>query len=98
MYVLVKNTIPRGLGINSVGHAVLSAYLKFKEHPDTVDWLENSFRKVTCLVSPEQFEEAKKTEDHVVITECDYYDKEVAIAFRPRVEWPESFKKLKLFG
>ena len=98
MYVLVKNMVPRGLGINSVGHAVLATYLKYKDHPEMKDWLENSFKKVTCLVSEAEFEEAKKTEDHVVITESDYHDKEVAIAFRPRIEWPEMFKKLKLFS
>jgi len=90
--------VPRGLAINSVGHASLLAYLKFKDHPDTIDWLENSFRKVTCLVSEEEFEEAKKTDGCVIITESDFYDQEIALSFRPRKEWPELFKKFKLFN
>ena len=97
MYILVKKSVPKGLGINSVGHAALMAYLKFQDHPDTKDWLKNSFRKVTCRVSDEEFEEAKKIKDVAIVTESDYNDEEVALAFRPRIEWPKMFEKLRLF-
>ena len=97
MYILVKKSVPKGFGINSVGHASLMAYLKFQEHPDTIEWLKNSFRKVTCRVSDEEFKEAKKAENFVVVTESDYNNEEVALAFRPRIEWPPMFEKLRLF-
>lgn len=97
MYILVKKSAPKGLGINSVAHAALMAYLAFPDHDDTKEWLAKSFRKVTCVVSDEQFEEAKKTVDHVVVTESDWENKEIALAFRPRIEWPELFSKFKLF-
>lgn len=97
MYILVKKSVPRGLGANGIGHAVLSAYLQFKDHPDTIEWLDKSFRKVTCLVNDAEFEIAKKTDDHVIITESDYNNEEIAIAFRPRTDWPDEFRKLKLF-
>ena len=97
MYILVKKSIPRGIGVNAVGHAVLGTYLKYKDHPDTIDWLENSYRKVTCLVSDEEFERAKETEDCVVFTENDYNNEEVALGFRPRKEWPKMFEFLRLY-
>ena len=101
MYILVKKSVPKGLGINAVGHAALAGYLKFKDHPDTRDWLDNSFRKVTCLVSDAEFELAKKVEDGLVFEENDWHNEdgncEVALVFRPRREWPKMFKYLKLF-
>lgn len=101
MYILVKESVPQGLGINAVGHASLAGYLEYKDHPDTIEWLDKSFRKVTCLVSDDEFERAKKTEDCLVITENDYENadgnNEVALVFRPRKEWPKMFSYLRLY-
>ncbi len=101
MYILVKESVPRGLGVNAVGHAALAGYLKFKDHPDTQEWLNNSFRKVTCLVSDAEFERAKKVEDCLVIDENDWHNEkgnnEVALVFRPRKEWHKMFNYLKLY-
>lgn len=100
MYILVKASAPRGLGVNAVGHAALAGYLKYKDHPETQEWLETSFRKVTCLVSDEEFEKAKKTDDTLIITESDWKNEgndEIALVFRPRKEWPEIFKEFKLY-
>ena len=35
--------------------------------------------------------------DHVVLTESALENREVAIVFRPREEWPEMFRFLKLY-
>jgi hypothetical protein len=97
MYILVKDSIPLGHQVNCVGHAVLACYLKFKDHPEVKEWLANSFRKVTCVVSEDEFEQAKKYDDWVCMTESDLDNKEVALAFRPRKEWPKRFQYYRLF-
>lgn len=99
MYVLVKETTPIGLAVNSVGHAVLACYRRFEQHPDTTEWINSTlFRKVTCTVSDREFEHAKQFEDYVVITEAALEGREVSIAFRPRRVWPTTFRFYKLFG
>ena len=44
-----------------------------------------------------EFENAKQVEDHVVLTESALGNREVAIVFKPRTEWPKMFKFLKLY-
>ena len=96
VYILIKDYVPTGHAVNSAAHASLAMFLKFQERPIVGEWL-GSFKKVSCSVTPEQFEEAKKHPDHVVITESNFDDDELAIAFCPRVEWPEFFRQLKLY-
>lgn len=99
MYVLVKDSVPVGLGANSIGHAVLACYLKFKDHPETVEWLASpSFKKVTCVVSDEEYERAKGYDDRVIMTEMALDGAEISMAFRPRRDWPKFFGSLKLYG
>lgn len=99
MYILVKGSVPVGLGVNAVGHTSLATYLKFKDDPVLQDWVTSKhFRKVTCVVSDKEFEKAKTYQDHVIMTENALGDVEVAIGFKPREHWPEFFKSLKLFG
>jgi hypothetical protein len=43
-------------------------------------------------VSDEEFASAKATEDHVVLVESALGGQEVALAFKPRAEWPKAFK------
>ena len=50
-----------------------------------------------CKVSDEQFEQARTVEDNVVLTESALSGQEVAIAFKPRAEWPPAFKSYRLF-
>ena len=61
-------------------------------------WAKESFRKVVCKVTPEEFEKSK-TYDlvHRVMTESGLGGMEVAIVFAPREEWPSFFKSLKLY-
>lgn len=48
-------------------------------------------------VSDEEFERAKEVEDHVVLTESALGGQEVALAFRPREEWPKAFNFYRIY-
>jgi peptidyl-tRNA hydrolase len=61
------------------------------------EWLNGKFYKVVCRVNNSEFENAKSVEDAIVLTESALDNKEVAIAFKPREEWPKMFKFLKLW-
>lgn len=65
-------------------------------------WAEKSFRKVVCSVTQEQFDEAKTYgivgEDFRIMTESSLDNAEVAIVFRPRVDWEPFFRSLPLLG
>jgi len=97
MYILVRRSVPIGFALVAVAHASLATYLKFRDHPDVAEWLAGPFRKVVCMVTDEEFEAAKRTEDAVIITEAALGGGEVAIAFRPRSVWPESFRFYRLY-
>lgn len=97
MYILVKEDVPMGFAMLSVAHASLAAYLKYKESDDVKEWLSGPFFKVVCKVNEKEFEKAKSFEDNLVITESALDGQEVAIAFKPRTEWPKPFKFYKLY-
>lgn len=98
MYILVREDIGLGHAINCVGHAAASAVLNWNEDDTFQKWKRHSFRKVTCKVSRQRFEEAKQYGDYILISEDVLNDTEVALAFKPRETWPEFFKKLKLYS
>jgi hypothetical protein len=97
MYILIKEAVPLGFQVLAAAHASLACYLKFRDSNEVAAWLSGPFYKVVCRVSGEEFERAKAYEDHVVLTESGLDGQEVAIAFKPRDEWPKAFKFLKLF-
>ena len=97
MYILVKNTIPLGIAINSVGHASLTCYKTFEATDDMQEWYKYHWKKVTCIVTEEEFEDAKKFDDRVIITESSMDNAEICMAFKPREEFPERFKYYKLY-
>ena len=96
MYILVKDSVPIGYALVAVAHASLAAYLKFRDTPEIQEWLSGPFYKTVCKVNDREFEKAKECSDHVVTTESALDDREIAIAFRPRDDWPKSFKFFKL--
>lgn len=99
MYILVRDDIPLGFAMVSVAHASLAGYLKFKGTPEVELWTNpGPFYKVVCKANPREFENAKLVEDHVVLTESALGHREVAIAFKPREEWPKMFRFLRLYG
>ena len=97
MYILVRETIPVGNAILAAAHASLAAYLRFQEDASVKEWISGPFAKVICKVTDEEFEAAKGTENHVVLTESALERLEVAIAFKPRREWPKAFKFYRLY-
>ena len=98
MYLLVREVIPMGFAINSVGHASLACYLKYKDDPLMIEWLATSFAKVTCSVTEEQFSDALLCGlDNVLITESALQGQPVVLAFCPRASYPPEFKSFKLF-
>jgi peptidyl-tRNA hydrolase len=97
MYILVKEHIPVGFALVAVAHASLAAYLRFQETPEVATWLAGPFLKTVCKVSDQEFEAAKAVPDAVVITESALGGQEVALAFKPREEWPKAFKFYQLY-
>jgi hypothetical protein len=97
MYILIRDDVPLGFSVLAAAHASLAAYLKFKDTPEVAAWLSGPFYKAVCRANETEFENAKSCPEHVVITESALDNREVAIAFKPREEYPKSFKFLKLF-
>ena len=97
MYILIKEDVPEGFAMLGAAHASLAAYLKFSEEPEVKEWISGPFYKVICKVNDSEFEKAKELEKHVILTESKLDDKEIAIAFMPREEWPKSFKFFRLW-
>lgn len=92
MYILIKKSLPSHK-IVAAAHASLMCYLKFQNESGVQDWAKNSFRKVICEVSDKEFEAAKIIFDHyVIVTEQGLKGMEVALAFKPRIDWPSEFK------
>ncbi|MFO7609460.1 MAG: hypothetical protein R6X35_09735 [Candidatus Krumholzibacteriia bacterium] len=97
MYILIKDDVPPGFAVLAAAHASLAAYLKFRESAEVAEWLSGPFAKAVCQVTAREFEQAKGYEDHVILTESALGDKEVALAFKPRQEWPKAFKFYRLY-
>ena len=97
MYILVKESMPLGFAMVASAHASLAGYLEFKDTPEVATWLAGPFRKTVCRVSDKEFENSKLVPDHVLLTESALAGQEVAIAFKPREEWPTSFKFFRLY-
>ena len=97
-YILIDETVPVGHAVNCAAHAALGMYLEHGGDPVVQEWAFNSFRKVSCKVTREQFERAKQYSGHTLITESALGYKECALGFAPRYEWPEFFKGLKLYS
>ncbi len=97
MYILIKRDVAPGFAVLASAHASLATYLKFKVAPEVGEWLSGPFYKTVCSVTDDEFEKAKELCDHVVITESSLDNSEVAIGFRPRENWPKSFKFFRLY-
>ncbi len=97
MYILIKESVPLGFALVAAAHASLAAYLKFQDTPEVREWVAGPFSKALCKVTDEEFERAKAWPDHVIITESALEGVEVALAFKPREEWPRAFKFFRLY-
>ena len=81
----------------AAAHASLACYLKFKDTPEVAQWLSGPFYKTICTVNDKEFEKAKTFDDRVVLTESALDNQEVALAFKPREEWPKTFRFYRLY-
>lgn len=99
MYILMVDDIPSGLAVNAVAHASLACYLKFQDDPLMKEWLEHSFKKVTCKISRRSLARAMETlpDSHVKITESALDGELVGAAFCPQDLWPDHFRTLPLY-
>ncbi|MGB3468028.1 MAG: hypothetical protein WBA74_22270 [Cyclobacteriaceae bacterium] len=97
MYILIKDDVPEGFAILAAAHASLAAYLAFQDEEEVKTWLSGKFYKVICRINQKEFDKAKTFEDRVVLTESALNNSEVAIAFKPREDWPKPFKFYKLW-
>ena len=97
MYILIRESVPTGFAVLASAHASLAAYLKFADTSEVKEWLSGPFYKAVCRVTDEEFATAKETPDHVVLTESALDGQEVALAFKPRAEYPKAFRFFKLF-
>lgn len=97
MYILLKDSLPEGFAVLAASHASLAAYKKFENDPDMQEWVSGTFYKVICKVNDKEFEKAKSFEDRVILTESSLDHQEVAIAFKPRKEWPKAFRFYRLY-
>jgi peptidyl-tRNA hydrolase len=97
MYILIKEDVPPGFVVLAAAHASLACYLKYKDASEVAEWLSGPFYKVVCRVNDKEFEKAKEFEDHIVLTESALDNQEVALAFKPREEWPKPFKFYRLY-
>lgn len=97
MYILVRESVPLGFALVASAHASLACYLKFRESPEVAEWLAGPFFKAVCKVSDAELERAKEAGDWVSISESALDGQEVAVAFRPRAEWPKAFRFLRLY-
>lgn len=85
------------MAILAAAHASLACYLRFRDSPKFAEWLAGPFYKVVCRVTDAEFEAAKTFADRMVVAESRLGGAEVAIAFRPRDEWPKGFNSYRLY-
>jgi len=97
MYILIPDSVPTGFAMLAAAHASLACYLRFKDTPEVSEWLSGPFHKVVCKVNDAEFQKAKEFDDHVLLTESALDNQEVALAFKPRQEWPNPFKFYRLY-
>lgn len=99
MYICIKQDTPVGMAMNAAAHAGLMCHLKFSDDGEYLDWLQNSFKKVTCAVTDAEFAMLKNLDDSFVVTESRMDNAELAVVLKPRQpnEWPEFVNLLKLW-
>lgn len=99
MYICIKDDTQPGMAMNAAAHAGLMCHLKFCEDGDYLEWLDKSFKKVTCAVTPAEFAMLKELPDTFVVTESRLNNAELAVVLKPRHDndWPEFVNLLKLW-
>jgi len=112
MYVLVKEEYPPSVAINSGVHAGMAADRKWRGEDDFEGWYSESFRKITCLMSPQEQKNLYKimeregikmieqTESRLggahILTICYPFDPNIKNS-SPSEGWKKAFKFLRLY-
>ena len=99
MYICIKQDTAPGMAINAAAHAGLMCHLKYVADLEYLDWLDRSFKKVTCAVTDAEFAMLKNMSDSFVVTESRLDNAELAVVLKPRndADWPEFVNRLKLW-
>lgn len=99
MYICIKEDTAVGMAMNSAAHAGLMCHLKYQDDARYQEWLDKSFKKVTCAVTEAEFALLKTLPDSFVVTESRLKNAEVAVVLAPRhdTDWPEFVNLLKLW-
>jgi peptidyl-tRNA hydrolase len=99
MYICIKDDTQVGMAMNAAAHGSLMCHLKYYGDGNYQEWLDKSFKKVTCAVTDAEFAMLKTIEDHLVVTESRLDNAELAIVLKPRHDnnWPEFVNLLKLW-
>lgn len=97
MYILIKEDISAGYAALAAAHGSLAAYMRFRGSPEVSEWISGTFHKVICSVNESEFKGAKDCPDNIVITESALGGIEVAIAFKPREEYPKHFRFYRMY-
>ena len=99
MYICIKDDTPVGMAMNAAAHAGLMCHLEFSESLEYLEWLDKSFKKVTCAVTPAEFAMLKELSANVIVTESRMDNAELAVVLcpRPDQDWPEFVNLLKLW-
>lgn len=97
MYILIKDDVPADMVPLIAAHTTLATYLKHQNDPLVIEWVSSIFYKVVCKVNEKEFATAKGFPNAVVMTESALDNKEVAIGFKPELDYPKPFKFYKLY-
>jgi peptidyl-tRNA hydrolase len=99
MYICIKQDTAVGMAMNAAAHAGLMCHLKYSEYASYKEWLDKSFKKVTCAVTDAEFAMLKTVPDHLIVTESRLNNAELAVVLKPRHDndWPEFVNLLKLW-
>jgi peptidyl-tRNA hydrolase len=99
MYICIKDDTQIGMAMNAAAHASLMCHLEYYGDGDYQQWLDNSFKKVTCAVTPAEFAMLKELPDNLIVTESRLNNAELAVVLKPRhdTDWPEFVNLLKLW-
>lgn len=98
MYILIKDSVPDKMAPVIAAHASLAAYKHFEEDADMQAWINSVFRKVVCRVNDKEFENGRKEEKHIALTESALDNAEVCLAFCPREEYSKQFRFFRMWG
>ena len=113
MYIAVLDEFPDYMTPTLVAHAVLGAHLQFirgqtdinklvdegsYKHPQYIDWLKNSFKKVTVKVNQKEFDKIAALPNVYLGHENNTLDgRKSCVVVCPREETPNVLKFAKLW-